>query len=175
MLIFVVCQHFEYCTHFHLGKPATKTHVLLILYKISNIRRATKHAKKNLPYVTTIPEHQTGANRANHTGSIIVKGLRISQQKLSSSKLFCCYHSNHYISRTLGLRSLLLGGYCSTQASFARTSASYHPIPPRTQITSTTKSQIYTSTYSDKKSHTARFSLARNCLDIDSQKKRALH
>ena len=175
MLIFVVCQHFEYCTCFHLGKPATKTHMLLILYKISNIRRATKHVKKNLPFLTTIPKHWSGANRAN-TGYIIFKGLGlVSQQKLSSSKLFCCFHSNHYIRRTLDLRSLLLGGYCSTQASFARASASYlsspHPTPhanhQHQQITNLHR-HILT-----QKSHTTRVSLARNCLDIHAKTKSA--
>ena len=134
---------FEYCTRFHLGKPATSKHVLLILHKISNITRKTKHVNKrkkgrkarhasenNLPCVTTMPEHRPGANRAN-TVYIILKGLGLeSQQKISSSKLLCCCHSNHYISRTLGLCSSLLGGYCSTQASFARASASYPPLTP---------------------------------------------
>ena len=86
----------------------------------------------NLSCVATIPEHRSGDNRAN-TGYIIFKGLGlVSQQKISSSKFFCCYHSNHYISRTLGLRSLLLGGYCSTQASFARANVSYLSSPHST-------------------------------------------
>ena len=74
----------------------------------------------------TIPEQLPGTHNGN-TVYIILKGLGLeSQQKISSIKLLCCCHSNHYISRTLDLCRLLLGGYCSTQASFARASASYH-------------------------------------------------
>ena len=67
--------------------------------------------KKNLSCVAAISEHQPGAYRA-HTGYIIYKGLLVSQQEISRSKLLCCYHTSHYIGRTLDLRNLLLGGYC---------------------------------------------------------------
>ena len=88
-----------------------------------------------------------------------------SQQKIISVKVFFCHHSNNLRSRTLDLCSLLLCEYCSTQASFARASASCHPLPPIPPITNT-----HTGTHSHKKAHNTRFSLTRNCVDIHSQK-----
>ena len=120
-----------------------------------------------------ISEHLPGAYRA-HTGSIIYKGLLVSQQQISRSKLLCCYYSNHYIRRTLDLRSLLLGVYCSTQASCARARASYLSCPPtytaRKPPDSATKSQIYTGTYLQNSTSYVIY-LARNCFDIHSQNK----
>ena len=93
-------------------------------------RRKSRHAsEQSLPCVATIPEHRPGANGAN-TGFIIFKGLLVSQQKISSSKLLCRYHTSHYISRTRDLCSYCsVDINCSTQASFARASASYLSSP----------------------------------------------
>jgi len=101
----------------------------------------------------TILEHRSGANRAN-TGYIIFNGLLVSQQSISSSKLFYCCHSNHYISRTRDLCSLLLGGYCSTQASFARASASYLSSPHPARKSPTPSNHKHTHAHTHTKNHT---------------------
>ena len=134
-LILVVCQAFSILYTFLSRRASTSKYVLLpyTKYQTSEGKQNTRtHEKKEENHdmqVRRIPcvasKHRTDANRAN-TVYIILRSLSLkSQQKISSFKLFCCHHNAHYISRTLDLCSLLLSAYCSTQASFARSSTSH--------------------------------------------------
>ena len=139
-------------------------------------RKAQHASEENLPCVATIAEHQPGANSAN-TEYIIFKGLGlVSQQKVSSSKLLYCYHSNHYISRTRDLCSLLLGGYCSTQtqALFARASASYHPPPHPSHKLPALPNNRYTQAHTHTKITHCTFS-SRTQLLRHTLKKKSVH
>lgn len=61
---------------------------------------------------------------------LILSSLRLeSPQHISRFKLLCCHHGNYYISRTVDLCSLVPGGYCTTQASFARARTIHHTHP----------------------------------------------
>lgn len=75
---------------------------------------------------------------------LILSSLRLeSPQHISRFKLLCCHHGNYYISRTLDLCSLVPGGYCTTQASFARARTIHHTHP----------SHIHTQAHTHTKTH----------------------
>ena len=154
----MVCQLFEYCTRFHLGKPATKTHVLLILYKIPNIRRATKHVKKNLPCVITIPKHRPGTNRANNE---LIPGVSSSKASSYRSKKSPALSSFVVTTVTIVLAEpLTCAVYCSVDIaqrkhhSRVHAPVIYHPPPHPAHKPPAPPDHKYTQAHTHTKNHT---------------------
>ena len=85
------------------------THTHTYTHRRTNETKEQKHdiQARKIPCVATISKHQPSANRPT---TVYMSGLSLeSQQKMSSFKLLCCHHSNHFLSRTLGLCSSPLG------------------------------------------------------------------
>ena len=109
---------FQYCSCCHLGEPVTRKCMLLLC-------KNSKHQKQNTDW-TLIDVL---------TVYLILKSLSLeSQQNVFSFKLLCCHHRDHYVSRTLDLRSLLLSEFCSAQTPFAWKHQFSSPPPPITRI-----------------------------------------
>ena len=124
----------------HVAISESQLSVSICCYVVQN----SKHQKQNTGWAVI----------GSLTVYLIVRSLGVeSQQNVFSFKLLCCHHSNHYISRTLDLRSLLLREYCSKQISFARGSTSCHPSNHTYRYTQT-HTHTHTHTHLHKHTHT---------------------
>ena len=171
-LIFVVCQAFWILYTFPSRKVSYQQTCAVDLVqniehqKQNKTREPMKKKKKSMP--CKWEESAMCSNNSRTSDYPLIPGVSSWKSSSYRSKLSPALSSFVVATVTIILAEpVTCAVYCSVDIAqrkhHSRVQAPVIIPPPRTQTTSTTKSQIYISTYS----HTTHFSLARNCLHIN--------